>query len=461
MRSPFFFFALLLSILNVQAGVRISGLFSSHMVFQRDKINILKGKANPGERLELAFENLKIQTKAGRDSSWRISLPPQPAGGPHVIRIGDQLLEDIWFGDIWIASGQSNMEWKLKKPILNSQSEIAAAHHPLIRFIDLSNTYADQPQKEVPTSGWNPCNPETAPELSAVAYFFAREIRTQVNIPIGLILCEWGGTPVESWISREAFSVLPHQEKVPSTSAAKPLPQNQPSVLFNGMISPLKELSIKGVIWYQGEANVGRSAFYQRAFPALIQDWRSHFCQGDFPFYFVQLAAFLKPGAEPPLSSAWADLREAQEKALALANTGMATAIDLGEANDIHPKNKQEVGRRLALLALDLTYGINIPSQNAVISGIQKEGNRFRVSLKNLYGKLQIRNKYGYINGFSVAGPDHRFRWARASMEGNQILVECPELPDPVHIRYGWANNPDDLNLFNSAGLPLLPYRNE
>ena len=461
MRHFFFLFFLAISVSDSLALPRVSPLFGNHMVLQRNKPIRIWGKANPGEKVILRFNSLTRSSKAGRDSTWLIELPAQAAGGPHQIQVGEQMLEDVFFGDVWLASGQSNMEWKLKKPILNGPAEIAAANHPQIRFTDLPNTYAESPQTEIPADGWWVCSPETAPEISAVAYFFAKEIRSQVDVPIGLILCEWGGTPVEAWMPAESVAALPPlPENGPGTSS-KPIPQNNPSALFNGMISPLKNLSFSGVIWYQGEANVGKSARYEKAFPAMITDWRKHFGQGDFPFYFVQLAGFLKPDEEPPLSSPWADLRDAQQKALALPNTGMATAVDLGEAKDIHPKNKQDVGKRLAWLALNQIYQKNIPCQNAVISGVQKEGNRFRVSLNHLYEGLQIRNKYGYIHGFSVAGPDHRFRWARAWKEGNQLLVECPELPDPTYIRYGWANNPDDLNLYNSAGLPLLPYRNE
>jgi sialate O-acetylesterase len=220
-------------------------------------------------------------------------------------------------------------------------------------------------------------------------------------------------------------------------------------------------LGIKGVIWYQGESNTAKASQYQRLFPAMIQDWRSRFGQGDFPFYFVQLANYLSPDTLPAEKSPWAELREAQEMTLSLPNTGMATAVDIGEANDIHPKNKQEVGRRLALIALKNLYQSDLPFLNPSMDKIEKIGTGFSVTFKNAEKGMKVKDRYGYAKGFAVAGADKKFYWAPARLEGGKVFVYSPQVPEPVYLRYGWANNPDDINLYNSAGLPLLPFRTD
>ena len=234
-----------------------------------------------------------------------------------------------------------------------------------------------------------------------------------------------------------------------------------PTALYNGMLHPLLPLSIQGAIWYQGEANTSKALQYQTLFPAIIKDWRTRFGQGDFPFLFVQLANYEKPDALPPIKSTWAELREAQTMTLSLPNTGMATAIDIGEENDIHPRNKQDVGRRLALLALAKTYGQNNPCENPVIDKAVKQGNQIKVSFKFVFDGIKNKDKYGYIKGFAVSGADKKFYWAKAVLEKNEVLVSSPEVPSPEYIRYGWSNNPDDLSLYNSADLPVIPFRTD
>jgi len=238
-------------------------------------------------------------------------------------------------------------------------------------------------------------------------------------------------------------------------------PNQYPTLLFNAMINPIIPYGIKGAIWYQGESNADRAQQYQRIFPALISDWRNHWGLGDFPFIWVQLANFMKP-AEVPENSSWAELREAQEMTLRLPNTGMATAIDIGDANDIHPKNKQEVGRRLALNALKMSYGKNIVAIGPMYQRIEIKDHSITVFFKETGSKLQVKNKYGYINGFTIAGADQKFYWAKATLvNDNTVKVSSDLVQNPVAVRYGWANNPDDLNLINQDGLPAIPFRSD
>ena len=239
------------------------------------------------------------------------------------------------------------------------------------------------------------------------------------------------------------------------------LPNKYPTLLFNSMINPIVLYGIKGVIWYQGESNADRAIQYQRLFPSLITDWRNHWQLGDFPFIWVQLANFMKP-ADKPGKSDWAALREAQTMALKLTNTGMASAIDIGDANDIHPRNKQEVGRRLGLNALKITYGKDLVAMGPFYQSLKIEGNKAIVSFSNTGSLLSIKNKYGYINGFSVAGTDQKFHWAKATlMNDNTIVIYSEDVQSPVAVRYGWADNPDDLNLYNNEGLPVNPFRTD
>lgn len=236
--------------------------------------------------------------------------------------------------------------------------------------------------------------------------------------------------------------------------------QNKPTTLFNGMLHPLIPLSIAGAIWYQGEANAGRPYQYRTLFPNMIRDWRSKFMQGDFPFYFVQLANFMKPDKEPKETN-WAELREAQTMALSLPNTGMACIIDVGEANDIHPRNKQDVGHRLALQALSKAYKSDLPCESPRFEKATVEGNSIRISFQFVYGGLKAKDPYGYVKGFAIAGADKKFHWASAKLEGTSIVVSSPDVPQPVYVRYGWAQNPADANVYNSADLPLIPFRTD
>ncbi|MFW6290634.1 MAG: sialate O-acetylesterase, partial [Mariniphaga sp.] len=238
-------------------------------------------------------------------------------------------------------------------------------------------------------------------------------------------------------------------------------PNSYPTLLFNAMIHPLLPYAIKGAIWYQGESNAGRAKQYQRVFPSLINDWRMHWNQGDFPFLFVSLANFGQPAREPGESN-WAELREAQTKTLALPNTGMALAIDIGEADDIHPRNKQDVGKRLSLNALKIAYGKDVVHSGPMYSSVEIKDNRAVVTFSETGSGLKTEDKYGYLKGFTIAGDDRKFYWAKAEIiDEITVIVYSENVPKPVAVRYGWANNPDDVNLYNAEGLPANPFRTD
>ena len=626
-------------------NVRVHGLFTDHMVLQRDKPVPVWGWANPGGKVQVVWQDKKYTAISAKDSVWRVMLPPLPAGGPFemIIRGRNEIrLQDILIGEVWLCSGQSNMEMPLAGwgKIIDFEQEIAAADYPQIRLMTIPRQTTIIQQSDVATEGWQVCSPAAIPGFSATAYFFARELFRELNLPIGLIHSSWGGTIIEAWMSPEALKAIPdfsdriveleqlkgHEDRekeiylkkmvawekavdtrdpgmshpdAPWYSAAcddaawpkmelpclweenglpavdglvwfrrtielpsewaghdltislgpiddidvtwfngevvgrreiwnlprlylipgrlvktgrnliavrvldtgglggiygepaqmflrhpngkkhflagpwaymksRPLQEipslpltpegpNRLTVLYNGMIAPLVPYALQGAIWYQGESNAGRAHQYQTLFPALIRDWRAQWGMGDFPFLFVQLANYLSLQTEPEENN-WAELRDAQSKTLAVPNTGMAVAIDIGDAQDIHPKNKQEVGRRLALNALALVYGVARPHAGPMYQKMTVEGDKIRLHFNPVEGGLQVAGES--VLGFTIAAADKKFHWAEALIEGETILVSSPRVPEPVAVRYGWASNPVG-NLYNSAGLPASPFRTD
>jgi sialate O-acetylesterase len=400
------------------------------------------------------------------------------------------VLDDILVGDVWVASGQSNMEFAMKW-LTNADAEIAAAQFPKIRLFLVKQKPADYPLENVESKGWAACTPESVAETSAVAYFFARNIQQRVGVPIGLIESFWGGTAAESWTSLHTLSadaalmpVFSGRAKMvdaESTTAlrqereerefqvalaqakveGKPLPWRQwhpdfaawaPAALYNGMIAPLTPFAIRGVIWYQGEANASpdRASLYARLFQTMIRDWRTSWGEGDFPFLFVQIANW---NTEP--GEVWPEVRNAQRQSLALRNTGMAVTIDIGDPNDIHPKNKQDVGLRLALVARAITYGEKIEWSGPLFRQVTQEEHALRVWFDHANGLMA---KGATLTGFEVAGADGKYSAADAKIDGTSVVVSSPTVPAPVSVRYGWAANPT-CNLFNQEGLPASPFQ--
>ena len=653
LRTPLFAAAaLLLAGSSAHATVRLPALVGSHMVLQRGRPVPVWGWAAPGEQVSVTFQGKTYPTSAPDASGrWQATLPATPAGGPYELTVQGQntiLLTDVLVGDVWLASGQSNMQMPVQdrpggyQPVQQAEQEIAAATWPNIRFFTVSQTVAYRPQADVAGSGWLVCSPATVAQLSAVAYFFGRDLYQHYKVPVGLLVSSWGGTPAEAWTSAEGLQALPafapqvadfarrttnlgddqrayearQQEllrsarydrgylpggqtwasptidarawpiltlpslwerapglatydgvvwfrkeiDLPASLASQPLtltlgkiddadstfvngvrvgygsgydqlrrypvpagllhpgrnviavrvvdtgggggiagepkelllsptsgapglplagpwqyqlgldPQMQPvppvpgggqhvpTALYNGMIAPLQPFALKGVIWYQGESNADRAEQYRTLFPALIADWRRHW-NAELPFLFVQLASFM-PARPVPTESAWAELREAQALTLQVPGTGMATAIDIGEATDIHPHNKQEVGRRLALAARHVAYGDKkLIDRGPTYAGMAVAGNTISLKFSQSGAGLAVKNGPA-LQGFAVAGADRQFHWATAEVVGKKVVVQSPAVPRPVAVRYNWADNPSG-NLVNKEGLPAVPFRTD
>ncbi len=622
-----------------QAQVSLPKMFGDNMVLQRELKIPVWGISSPGATIIAELGSKKATTKADQVGEWMVHLPKFKAGGPYTLKIYEKgksdeaiVLNGILIGDVWLASGQSNMEWQVQQA-KDADKEIASASFPQVRFIMVNHSNQVKPQTDISTNGWKVCDSTSVKELSAVAYFFARKIHADQNVPVGIVQSTWGGTRIEPWTSRKMLLTSPitkektlsadtlhynrediirdsliqvrfweivynpqnnadkiftapdyddsgwteiempkvlkdfgigdydgmvwmrkkislpesytgkdltinlghpemnyslyfngseicknqwysnanHSYTIPaalvqsgentiavriamlwaggglnpgndiyitdgSTEVAlagtwlyekdlepqiPKLPGNQeyPTVLFNSMINPLIPYGIKGFIWYQGESNAEEAYNYRELFPMLITDWRNHWQQGKLPFIYVQLANFMQRNPLPS-ESEWAELREAQAMALSLPNTGMACAIDIGDAGTIHPLNKQEVGHRLALIANKTVY----KQDGIIISGpmyksYQKGGNRIRIRFSSIGAGLSARDGKE-VTGFAIAGDDKQFHWAKAVIEDNEVVVYCDEVENPVAVRYAWADNPE-CNLINSEGLPAVPFRTD
>lgn len=443
----------------------LASIFADHMVLQRDMKLPVWGHAKPGAKVTVKFEVDEQQATADADGKWKAVIGPFDAGGPYELTVaaGDDTLtlNDVLVGEVWVASGQSNMEWPMTH-VREAEKEIAAADRPQIRFIDVPNVTADKPLDSFETKGWQAVKPENIGGFSAVAYFFACDLHKQLDVPIGMIGCSWGGTPMEAWTSREALAssstfmqIIEAQDQPPATpeeaEARKQGAHNQPSALFNGMLSAVIPYGIRGAIWYQGEGNAGRHNQYAELSKLMIADWRNRWGEGEFPFLLVQLAAF-EPGGD-----SWPYLREAQAQTMDLPNTGMAVAIDIGEKTDIHPKNKQDVGARLALAARAVAYGEAIEHSGPTYREMKADGKDVRLSFDHAEG---LTAKGDELKGFQVAGDDGKFVPATAKIDGKLVVVSSDAVPAPKEVRYNWAAFPDG-NLYNAAGLPAVPFRTD
>ncbi|MVT11024.1 sialate O-acetylesterase [Chitinophaga tropicalis] len=457
-------------VINSFADVRLPALVGSNMVLQRNKPLQVWGWADKGEKISVSFRNHTYNAVATADGKWKVQLPAQTVGGPYTMTITGHntiKLDNILVGEVWVASGQSNMEMPVRGwgKVLNYEQEIAAANYPEIRLFQVKRATSSVPLDDVKPweGGWQPCSPQSIPEFSSTAYFFAREIYGHEHIPVGIIHSSWGGTVAEAWTSGESVKQIPAFADTVKAYESLPAPiapgnPNKPTLLYNAMIHPLLPYTIRGVIWYQGEGNANRAYQYRKLFPLMIKDWRKHWNNGNFPFYFVQLAAFKDPKAEPGESD-WAELREAQLLTLSLPNTGMATAMDIGDAKDIHPKNKQEVGRRLSLIARAQVYGEKISFSGPVYQSRLISANKVVLTFKHADNGLKTKQGAA-LKGFAVAGEDKKFHWAEATITGNKVTVWSSEVARPVAVRYSWADNPDG-NLLNGAGLPASPFRTD
>jgi sialate O-acetylesterase len=481
----------------LRADVRLPALFSEHLVLQQELPVPVWGWADPGERVTVTFRGRNRSTVTGADGRWAVRLPRQSAGGPFTLviegrnRIG---LTNVLVGEVWIASGQSNMEWPMHRTF-EPDHAIANSANPLIRLFTVPRRRSNEPIHDV-EARWVECEPATVRDFSAVAYYFGRSLHEARGVPIGLIHSSWGGSPAEVWIQHELLAAHPeyrrdildphpdrarrHQEaverwereaaalKAEGKHPDRPRPGNiwTPSELYNGMIAPLIPYAIRGVIWYQGESNAGRAWQYRTLFPDLIRNWRVNWNQGPFPFLAVQLAPWDRNRNRAPEiiasdigESDWAELREAQSLATrTLPNVGLAVITDFGDKDDIHPAQKQPVGDRLALLARSIAHRERIVANGPTFQRMRIRNDRVLLDFDHVGGGLEARG--GPLRGFTIAGPDRKFIPARASIDGRRVVVSSPLVPQPVAVRYGWADYPI-VNLFNREGLPATPFRTD
>lgn len=452
------------------ADVRLPQIFGNGMVLQRNQPIAVWGWADPNESITVSLNKQTKTITATSEGKWLLQLDAERAGGPYDLAIkGKNKLEfaDVLIGDVWICSGQSNMEWPVRASA-NAEEEIASANYPNIRHVKIPNTVAGEPQLDIDGAvTWQEATPANVGNFTAVGYFYARELHSKLDVPIGLINTSWGGTMVETWASKEAFEQDPEFAAMIAdlpeleAEAIKGKPNAYPTLLFNAMVSPLIPYTIKGAIWYQGESNAGRAYQYRKAFPLLIKDWRQRWGLGDFPFYFVQLASFKAAGGTSATGSTWAELREAQTMTLSMPHTGMAVTTDIGETDDIHPRNKQDVGKRLALVALHDAYGKKVDYSGPVYKHFKASGNRLVVKFDHTAGGLVAKAGSAELLGFEIAGDDQQFKPAQATIKGNTVVLHSDAVAKPVAVRYAWADDAGGSNLFNGAGLPAVPFRTD
>lgn len=634
-KSVLLMILLLAALQSIYAEVSLPKIFADNMVLQRNVLIPVWGWADANEKIEVSFRQQVKKVKADKTGRWMVWLDAEAAGGPFEIVIkGKNTLQikDVLVGEVWICSGQSNMEWNVARS-LNAQQEIAAADYPYIRHIKISRTISSLPKKDFAAGSWQTCNPSTVGEFTAVGYFFAKRLYDSLKVPVGLINSSWGGTNIETWISREAFEnsdefkemiagmpridldslsklkvrgsvmrietlqgtkmegintsqfkdisfddskwpVLNQPQlweeqsigeldgvvwlrktidltsqdltkeailelskiddndityvngiKVGSTnqwdvyrrynippgilkegknviairvddtgggggiygdtvdvkliignasiplsgdwkfqveSIVKATNQNSlPSLCYNAMINPIIPFAIQGVIWYQGESNAGRAFQYRKAFPLLINDWRQKWNNLVMPFYFVQLATFFA-GGNSNEGCNWAELREAQTMTLSLPNTGMCVTTDLvADPKDIHPTNKQDVGKRLAALAFNHVYNKKMICSGPTYKSMEIKGDQAILSFDDTGTGLFTPDKYGYIKGFEIAGKDQVFHYARAFIKGNTVVLFNEKVENPVAVHFGWMGDASDCNLFNKEGFPAVPFRTD
>ncbi len=638
--SATLFFCFVFGSSTVSAEVKLARLFSDHAVLQRQKPISVWGWANPNESVSVTFNGQNKSANADSTGKWTMIFAPMEAGGPFEINVkaksGNASVKDVLIGEVWLCSGQSNMEWTVKQSD-NFAGEKKDADYPRIRQFYVEHVVEPSPQKDLKSGEWTLSSKDSVGDFTAIGFFFARDVYKKLKIPVGLIHSSWGGSQIESWISKDAMlasdelksygknlpadwagfdalleknvkrATLGNADANPTISDEKkylapdfdvsewvtnnPIGQwdwkgiwswrgngffardveiptslanqetvlglaesnsyneiyingkqvfsgitkgkreiklaqnswktgtnrlvvkmnkaiapewfglgfqgssddvfvkagsekialgdgnwklmpsfaephtyahssnNAGTIIYNAMIAPIAPFAMRGVLWYQGETNAGRAFQYRKTFPLMIEDWRKKW-NDDFYFYFVQLSSY---GANQSSNegSNWAELREAQTLALSLPKTGMAVTTDIGNANDIHPTNKKDVGRRLAANALKQTYGLDIPFSGPLFDSVKFENGKANVSFKFADGGLMAKDKFGYVRGFEIAGADKKFYYAKAEIEGDKVIVSNENVKNPVAVRYAWSDAPVDANLYNSAGFPASPFRTD
>jgi sialate O-acetylesterase len=509
--------ALLLSTGFLRAEVRTAPVFSPNMVLQRERPVPIWGTAEAGEAVTVEFAGQTVSTKAGADGHWRVELKPLEASKePRALTVrGSNTLEfpNVLVGEVWLCSGQSNMEWIVEKSA-EFDREKADANQPLIRHFKVPRKHLPFPTTEVEAS-WVVCTPETVGQFTAAGYFFARELVRELDVPVGLINSSFGGTRIEPWLSpeaaqsaaalpdlaaqaRKASSATPEgkpayenylgnvetwltaAKAAVASGTAFPAPPEEPWItgneqqltrLHNGMIAPLIPYALRGALWYQGESNAGDPARYLEKMKTLVDGWREAWGLPEMPFYLVQLAAFQNNRLNPDVADNWARLREQQIKAVSLPHFGVAVAIDIGAGENIHPDNKQDVGKRLARWALTKTYGRGGPTSGPVFRSSRVENGKFVIDFDHADGGLIFALKKGLapvqpedgakLAWITVAGADRKFEPAEAAIDGSRLVVWSDKVPEPVAVRYAFTQNPTGVLLYNKDGLPASPFRTD
>jgi Predicted peptidase len=483
----------------LSANVFLPQIFGNNMVLQQGS-SAIWGKADPNEKIKITITGEKnVSTVAGPDGKWRITLPSLEAGKNVEIEIEGNnkiILKNVLIGDVWLGGGQSNMVWPLKN-MENAQNEIANANYPTIRIFSVKNIGSAYTPQEDLKGQWEECNPKNIGEFSATLYFFGSYLQKELKYPLGLIMDAWSGSKIQSWLPLDAMRTDPQTqkevdekidlldnseklnkyndnelskwEKASSEATqkgvqapAKPFPatplyRDRPAGLYNSMIAPLSGMSLKGIIWYQGEFNANDADQYSRLLPMLINTWRNDWKNSDLPFIVVQLPNVNQPQAGPS-ESPWARLREAQMATLKLKNTAVAITIDTGDG-ELHPKTKRKLGERVAASALKLAYNKDIPADAPIYSGYKIEDNRIRIYFKNAPEGLVSKDGEP-IKGFTIAGANHRFVNAQAKIDSNSVVVWNNQISIPVAVRHAWAQYPI-VNLYNKAELPASSFRTD
>jgi sialate O-acetylesterase len=478
-----FVVASLFLVSSARADVTLPSIFSKSMVLQQELPVPVWGWADPGEKIEVSFGGQSKTAEADKSGRWQVKLDALMANakGQTLTVTGNNKIElsDVLVGEVWICSGQSNMEWPVSRS-LNSKEEIEAAKHPQIRLFNVPGHITAATPQDKCGGSWQVCQPNNVAGFSAVGYFFGRRLQDELRVPIGLVGSNWGGTRIEPWTSLSGFRSVPELKSIADQVAAteaKAKNENvkvgggTPSAIFNAMINPLAPFAMRGAIWYQGESNGSEGESYYHKKQALVNSWRELF-NPDLGFYWVQLANFRSPNENPAGGDGWAKLREAQSKALSIPHTGMAVIIDIGAANDIHPKNKQDVGSRLAQYALHQTYGNKelVPC-GPTNKSHKTEGNSIRVTFDHVGSGLIAGKKLGLeptkevkdgtLKRFAIAGADKQWKWADAKIDGDSVVLTSSEVSKPVAVRYAYSMNPLGANFYNKEGLPASPFRTD
>lgn len=510
--------ACLMAVGSMRGDVTLPRIFGNDMVLQREMPVKIWGWADPGEHVTLSFAGQKKTTQADENGDWTVTLDAMKTlKTPSTMTINGKnelVFKNILVGEVWLCSGQSNMDWPLGRS-MNAKEEIAAADYPEIRHIKFPPVNDASPRRDV-QARWKTCSPKTAGRFSGVAYFFARELFKKLDVPIGLINSSWGGTKIEPWLCVEGIREVPElkemREKVDSWDTRTPLGKKrqteymtnveqwveatkqamkkgekaplppkpimpcdmfyrcvEPTIIFNGMIAPIVGYAIRGAIWYQGEANYGdKGLAYLHKKKALIEGWREIWGQGDFPFYFTQLANFLPDKKQPRGGDGYSRIRDIQRQCLAIPHTGMAVAIDIGEGGNVHPGNKRDVGDRLARWALADAYGKKIVPSGPLYKRHVVEGDKVRVFFDYVGDGLMVGEKNGLepvkeveggtLRRFAIAGADNAWYWANAVIDGDTVVLSSEKVSKPTSISYAHSTNPIGCNLYNKNGLPASPF---